>query len=58
MTGNRLLTVKEVARSLSVSLQTVRNYIKEGKIKAYKLDNEYRIPEKEYTKFLEDRLTI
>jgi excisionase family DNA binding protein len=52
----KLLTVKDKAKKLNVSLQTVRNYIKEGKIKAYKFDNVWRIPAKEVDKFLEDRM--
>ena len=54
--SDQLLTVKDVARKLNVSIQTVRNYIKEGKIKAYKLDNVYRIPAKELDDFLEKRM--
>jgi excisionase family DNA binding protein len=55
--SDKLLTVKDIAKKLNVSLQTVRNYIKEGKIKAYKFDNVWRIPSKEVDKFLEDRMT-
>ena len=34
-----LLTVQEVAEMLKVEDQTIRRYIKEGKIKAIKLSN-------------------
>ena len=54
--SDKLLTVKDVARKLNVSLQTVRNYIKEGKIKAYKLDSVFRIPSKELDNFLKERM--
>jgi excisionase family DNA binding protein len=54
--SDKLLTVKDIAKKLNVSLQTVRNYIKEGKIKAYKFDSVWRIPSKEVDKFLEDRM--
>lgn len=38
-------TVQEVAEKFKVSDRTVRNWIEEGKLEAFKFGREYRIPE-------------
>lgn len=58
MVSNKLLTPQEAARELNITAQSIRNYIKQGKLKAYKLERVYRIPEKEIEQFLQDRKTI
>lgn len=45
--------VDELADKLRVSNMTIYRYIKAGKLKAYKLDKEYRIGAKEYQRFLD-----
>jgi Adenine specific DNA methylase Mod len=52
--GNSLLSLKEVALLLGVTWQTVRNYIKQGKIEAIKLndDRDYRITPNQIINFL------
>ena len=42
-----MLTVTEVAKTFSVSRQTVLKWINKGKIKAVKVDKVYRIPKKQ-----------
>jgi len=54
-TNQQLLTVQDVAKMLKCSLQTVRNYIKEGKLIAYKIEGMYRIPNNKLQEFIEDR---
>jgi len=45
--------VDELADKLRVSNMTIYRYIKAGKLKAYKLDKEYRIDANEYKRFLD-----
>jgi len=45
-------TVKEVAKELRVSTNTVYKWVKQGKLKAVKIDKLIRIPEDEITKRL------
>jgi|SRR3989344_5145783 len=54
MDKNRIYTVKEVARLLGFSTNTVYKYLDEGKIKATRLGKEgrFRIPQKEVAKLL------
>jgi excisionase family DNA binding protein len=40
-------TVNEIAKELRVSKQTVYKWVKQGKIKAVKIDKAIRIPESE-----------
>lgn len=54
ITLSKLLTVQEVAESLRVTDQTVRRYIKEGRLKAVKLNRrDIRIPEEDAQDFME-----
>ena len=48
-----MLTVREVADQLNVSLKTVRYWIETGKIEGYRLGKEYRIRKQDFEKFLE-----
>jgi excisionase family DNA binding protein len=43
----KLKTVKEVAKELRVSTNTVYNWAKKGKIKVVRIDKGIRIPESE-----------
>jgi len=40
-------TVNEIAKELRVSKQTVYKWVKQGKVKAVKIDKAIRIPESE-----------
>lgn len=46
-------TPEEIAKLLKVHLQTVLTYIKDGKLKAVKLDKGYRISEADFKRFVE-----
>ena len=51
---NKVLTIKEVANLLKVSVQTVKNYIYNGKIKSFKTPGgHHRIMESEINKKLD-----
>lgn len=50
-------TAQELANMLRVNIMTIYRYIKAGKIKAYKMSKEFRIDEKEFTKFLKKAQT-
>ena len=52
----RLYRTGEVAERLGVSTMTVRRWIKAGKIKAYQIGKEFRIPESEVLRLLEGKL--
>jgi|SRR3989344_3142024 len=54
MDKNRIYTVKEVARLLGFSTNTIYKYLDEGKIKSIRLGKEgrFRIPQKEVVKLL------
>ena len=45
----------EIATKFAVTVATVRNWIKEGKLKAIVINGRYRVPESELRKFAEDR---
>lgn len=45
-------TPEEVSKQLKVHLQTILNYIKDGRLKAVKLDKGYRISESDFNKFI------
>lgn len=48
-----LYTPKQVAEKLSLAPFTIRKYIKDGKLKAFKIGNRLRITEKELKRFTE-----
>lgn len=47
-----MLTVEQFARKLNVSRNTILRLIKDGKIKAIKVRDMYRIPEESYNQFI------
>lgn len=49
----KLLTVDETARVLDVNVQTVRRWVREGKIKASKVGKLIRIREEDLKAFLD-----
>jgi len=52
---SKLLTLKEVCERLRLHENTVREYIKEGKIPAIKFDRVWRVDEKDLEKFIKAR---
>lgn len=50
-----LLTVEEAAMYLSVTVQTIRKYIHNGEIPAYRINRSFRISENAIRKFLRER---
>jgi excisionase family DNA binding protein len=51
------LTVEDIANDLSVSIETVRNWIRRKKLTAYRVGRDYRIKRADYNRFLEERRT-
>lgn len=49
------LTLEEVARELKIHRETIRRYVREGKMKAIKLDRVWRVEEKDFRDFLDQR---
>lgn len=52
------LTPQEVSALLRVSTQTVRRWIKEGELPAYKVGRAWRIKEVDLNKWLNGRRTV
>ena len=50
----KFYTVEEVAKMLNVSLQTIRRYIKSGKLQAIKLGKSYKISQEHVDKALKE----
>ena len=45
-------TAQELASKLRVNIMTIYRYIKNGKLKAYKMSKEFRIDKDEFNKFI------
>lgn len=52
------MTIQEVADLLKVSNATVRSWIKNGELRAVKLEREFRIAKVDLQSFIESRVTI
>jgi excisionase family DNA binding protein len=53
---DELLTTEEVAQELKYHIETVRKWIREGKLKATRINRkEYRVRRSELEKFLEEK---
>jgi len=50
-------TVEEVAQKLRMKVYTIREYIREKKLIAYRFGRAYRIKKADYEKFVEERRT-
>lgn len=46
------LTIEEAARYLKLSIETVRRYVRTGKLKATRLERQYRINREELDRLL------
>jgi excisionase family DNA binding protein len=58
MLGNELLTVQEVAARLKMNPETVRRWLREGKLRGYLLGGDrggYRVAESDLNAFLAAR---
>ncbi len=55
--SKQYFTVEDIAEQLGVSVDTVRNWIKQGKLEAYKVGRDYRISREQFEKFMEERRT-
>jgi excisionase family DNA binding protein len=53
--SERFLTVAEVAARLRVTTFTVRRYLNQGELAAYKIGQEWRIKESDLRAFIESR---
>jgi excisionase family DNA binding protein len=51
----RLLTIQNVADECQVSTKTVRRWIEDGELVAYKLGRQWRISEQDLKHFLRER---
>ncbi len=48
-----VFTPEEVAKKLKINLQTVRKFLREGKLKGIKVGTNWRIPEDRFNEFLQ-----
>ena len=55
--NKQYLTTMQAARLLQVHWQTIHNYIKSGKLEAFKVGNGYRIPTASIESLIESRKT-
>ena len=51
------MTVKFIAEDLDIPEDTIREWIRQKKLPAYKVGREWRIKKEDYEKFLEERRT-
>ena len=51
----RLLTIKDIAQRLHVSVKTVRRLIDGKELKAHRVGRQWRIREEAYRRFLQER---
>ena len=59
MSEQRLLTVREVAERIRSSPETVRRWLRQGKLRGFRPGGTklgYRVPESELQRFLQQRL--
>ena len=53
--GEDLFTAKEVAQGLGVKVETIREWINQGKIRAIKIGKEYRITQSALNDYFAER---
>lgn len=56
MNLDELLTISEIEEKLKVNGSTIRRWIQQGKIRAYRFGRNYRIPKTEFERFFEQSL--
>lgn len=47
-TNNNFLTLDEIAEKLKLTRRTLYNYVKDGRLKAYKVGKQYRVKDSDY----------
>lgn len=55
MNDKDFLSVEEVARRLGLKEETIRTYIREGSLNAYRFGNVLRVRVDDFEKFVEER---
>lgn len=50
-------TVEDIAKELEVSVDTIRNWIKSGRLEAFKVGRDYRISREQFQRFMDERRT-
>ncbi len=58
MQDKKWLYVEDIASDLEVNVETVRLWIRQKKLAAYRVGRDYRIRPEDYHKFLEESRTI
>ena len=58
MTEKKWLYVEDIAIELEVNVETVRLWIRQKKLAAYRVGRDYRIRPEDYRRFLEERRTM
>ena len=51
------LKVEDIARELDLHVNTVRGWIRDGKLKATRFGRDYRVKREDFDKFVQDRTT-
>jgi excisionase family DNA binding protein len=51
-------TPEDVANMLELTVDTIRRYIREGKLPAIRLEGTYRIQREDFERFIEERKTV
>jgi excisionase family DNA binding protein len=54
MAGTELITVSQAAEALSASTQTIRNWIRSGRLRGVRVGNRFLIPDGEIERMLGD----
>jgi len=52
---NEWLTVEQIADDLGIHQETIREYIRDGLLKAIQLKRTYRVRKSDYEQFIRDR---
>lgn len=55
MNDKDFLSVEEIARRLGLKEETIRTYIREGSLNAYRFGNVLRVRVDDFEKFVEER---
>ncbi len=55
MSDKDFLSVEEVAKRLGLKEETIRTYIREGSLNAYRFGNVLRVRVDDYEKFVQER---
>lgn len=51
------LKVEDIARELDLHVNTVRGWIRDGKLKATRFGRDYRVKREDFDKFVQERTT-